>query len=155
MVEMNVFGRQVKQTASDFPTRVNRTITQLAGGILQALVSATPVDTGHARANWQVGVGFPIEDELGATVRTGPARDARGRFIRGPANSSTVERSAAATIEAGKSTLSLRQPERPIFITNNVPYIERLNEGWSAQAPAGFVQLAIQSALSRFQGLVK
>lgn len=29
-------------------------------------------------------------------------------------------------------------------ITNSVPYIGRLNNGWSQQAPAGFVRAAIQ-----------
>lgn len=155
MADLNVFGKGMKGVAKNFPNAVNRTIQQMAGGILQALVSATPVDTGHARANWQVGVGAPIDDELDPTVRTGPARDSKGRFTGGPRTTTTTERSAQATLTAGKSALSARQPEQPIFITNNVPYIGRLNEGWSAQAPAGFVQIAIQSALSRFQGLVK
>ena len=36
-----------------------------------------------------------------------------------------------------------------IFISNNVPYIRRLNEGHSKQAPAGFVEDAVNNARSR------
>ena len=31
----------------------------------------------------------------------------------------------------------------PAFITNNLPYIKRLNEGWSKQAPAHFIEQVI------------
>ena len=41
---------------------------------------------------------------------------------------------------------SLRQGN--VNITNNVPYIRRLNEGSSSQAPAAFVQSAIARALN-------
>ncbi len=33
-----------------------------------------------------------------------------------------------------------------LFLSNNVPYISRLNDGSSGQAPAGFVQAAIARA---------
>jgi formaldehyde-activating enzyme involved in methanogenesis len=33
-------------------------------------------------------------------------------------------------------------------VSNNVPYINRLNEGHSAQAPAGFVQQAVAKAVA-------
>jgi hypothetical protein len=33
-----------------------------------------------------------------------------------------------------------------IFISNNLPYIRRLNDGWSQQAPAGYVDSALTIA---------
>lgn len=33
-----------------------------------------------------------------------------------------------------------------IHVTNNTSHIERLNEGWSAQTPAGFFERALQVA---------
>lgn len=30
---------------------------------------------------------------------------------------------------------------------SNVPYFQRLNEGWSKQAPAGFVEIAVEQAI--------
>ncbi len=35
---------------------------------------------------------------------------------------------------------------KEIFISNNVPYIGRLNNGHSAQAPSGFVEMAVRRA---------
>lgn len=38
------------------------------------------------------------------------------------------------------------------FIENKVPYIQRLDEGWSQQAPEGFVKDAINAAIARHRG---
>lgn len=78
------------------------------------LRAVTPVDTGHAARNWQVTIGAPASGEVEA------AND-------------------AATALAGYD------PERDgsTFVTNNAPYIQRLNAGHSKQAPAAFVEQAI------------
>ena len=36
-----------------------------------------------------------------------------------------------------------------MFVSNNVKYITRLNDGYSRQAPAGFVQSAIRKAVTQ------
>jgi hypothetical protein len=46
--------------------------------------------------------------------------------------------------EHGLSTIISVTPEQVIYITNRVFYIERLNEGYSRQAPARFVELAAE-----------
>jgi len=62
-------------------------------------------------------------------VLTGKARD--GWFVQvGPGSAS------AASVRIG-----------PIYVLNDVPYIGRLNDGWSDQAPPGFVQIAIARAV--------
>ena len=35
-----------------------------------------------------------------------------------------------------------------VFVSNNVPYILKLNDGHSQQAPAGFIQTAIHKAVT-------
>ena len=42
----------------------------------------------------------------------------------------------------------------PVYVTNNVPYIEKLNRGWSAQAPAAFVEAQIQITINEVRALV-
>jgi hypothetical protein len=37
-----------------------------------------------------------------------------------------------------------------VVSTNTVPYIERLNQGHSKQAPAGFVEITIEKTLGKF-----
>jgi hypothetical protein len=95
----------------------------------------TPIDTGWASANWVPSVGEPFEDA--ATIR-----------VKDPTPGQVAMRAAEA--EQGiNELLSWRNGEGPLFSTNNVPYIGRLNQGWSGQSPAGFVQAAIEKAIQQ------
>ena len=93
------------------------------------VVLATPVDTGRARSNWQVEIG---EAATGVIEPYVPGKE-----------SSTAGQNARAAIEQGKSKVAQYKGGTAIHITNNLPYIGRLNNGWSAQAPSGFVEKAI------------
>lgn len=87
---------------------------------------ATPVDTGHARANWVPSVGEPFGDE--------------------------AEGTSSAPHDTGISAvLSFRIGDGDLWISNNVPYIVMLNLGHSDQAPVGFVEAAIDRALATVQ----
>lgn len=93
----------------------------------------TPIDTGWASANWVPTVGEPFTD---------PAIDQ----VRDPTPAQVAMRASAA--EAGiNEVLSWRNQDGPIFSTNNVPYIQPLNNGHSSQSPRGFVQAAIEKAI--------
>lgn len=91
------------------------------------VVSDTPVDTGWARSNWIPSIGVPYPDTVGS-------RDA----INAAVQSQGVARLLGWNFSEGVAWLS-----------NNVPYIGFLNEGTSAQAPAGFVERAIQIEVRR------
>lgn len=97
----------------------------------QAVIVATPVDTGRARANWQVSIGAPATAALEST-------DAQGALER---NKGII---SAHRASAGQE----------LYLQNNVAYIERLNQGWSAQAPAGFVEKALITAARALRGKV-
>ena len=84
----------------------------LALRALSGMVMRTPVDTGRARGNWQVSIGVPVEHET-------------GRF----------DASGGGTISEGNAAIGSQRGYQVIVIQNNVPYIERLNDGWSKQAP--------------------
>jgi len=90
------------------------------------VVPASPVDTGHFRRNWQANIGFPSGQELPG-----------------------VDKSGQATVTNIRSRLkgNKRNPFTPVFIENNVPYAARLNDGYSRQAPAMFVEAALAAAL--------
>jgi len=88
----------------------------------------TPVDTGWARANWLASVTQPITE---------------------PAGTPESVEAAEGEKEAGLGrVLAYRLTAGPVFISNNVPYITRLNDGSSDQAAEGFVQRAIQEAVT-------
>lgn len=99
----------------------------------QTVVLATPVNEGRARSNWQVGVGIAPSEVIE------PYAPGSG--------GNTGAQNAQAAIEQGKIAISTAPPGQDIHITNNLSYIGALNDGHSAQAPAGFVELAIQAGV--------
>lgn len=110
---------------------VERRVKQLAFEIVSNLVSApseggTPVDTGWARANWQPSIGEPARGVSGSRESVSAAGQAAG-----------LQQVLNWKLVSGTK----------VHITNNVPYIGFLNDGSSAQAPAGFVQAAIRRAV--------
>lgn len=84
----------------------------------------TPVDTGRARANWNVSINAPdTSTNEAATIADAPAKQAEGG-----------SRIAGADFFAGDE----------IYITNNLPYIKELEDGRSRQAPRGMVAVTVQ-----------
>lgn len=112
-------------------------------GVGEALIDGTPVGEpeswktrelaewavkngyvgGHMKANWRTQVGSPINDEL----------TDNGKPFAGPADVSG---------ELAKDELrsNLGSGDCSVFITNNVPYCEKIDDGsYSQQAPAGII----------------
>jgi len=125
MASLTVFAGRIRRRGKMVEIGADRAVQQAAVIIDQALVLATPVDTGRARANWQVGIDKPITEPIDETDVSGQTTlDKNNVIIRG------------------------RKSGQSIHITNNVDYIEQLNQGSSSQAPANFVGLAVQEAVS-------
>lgn len=133
-IPINLLGMHVEGLTSEF-------VRDVAFRTLSAVVLATPVGNptlwqnpnaappgytgGRARGNWQVGIGFADDAETGQ-----------------------IDKSGSATISKARTELAGYRIGPQILIQNNVPYINRLNEGHSTQAPAMFVQRGIQTALN-------
>lgn len=108
--------------------------------VLQAVIVGTPVGNttlwnhpdraragyvgGRARANWFAAIGA-----------------ASGEVTQ------TVDPSGGATIAAGNVVISSADNKSEIHLTNNLPYIVPLNEGHSHQAPAGFIENAVDEGM--------
>lgn len=118
---------------------VNETAHKTAAKALQAVVFATPVGNpdlwesapppgytgGHARRNWMVEIDTATAQEL-------DGEDAQG--------TDTVR---DGVVVAGRFDI---KRHTVINLHNSVPYINRLDNGWSEQQPAGFVDRAAQAA---------
>lgn len=133
------FTRRIRIRADNVPRAVNRIVRQCALAVDQALVLGTPVDTGRARSNWIVSVGQPVLTD-------------RPPYAPGSLLGLNETANARAAIDHAKSVILQRQPEQTIYITNNVPYIEKLNRGYSAQAPAMFVERAVEAGITAVAG---
>lgn len=105
-------------------TRIQR---KVALATLTTAVMATPVDTGRARANWNTAM-----EDADRTDRGTPGSAGQG---------------SADAIARGSQAIGRAKLGSTIVISNSLPYIERLNDGYSKQAPAGFVEKAIQQAV--------
>lgn len=125
------FAKRVRGRTKDIPQNVWNIMRVLALSIHRELVLATPVDTGRARSNWRVGVGRTPSKEIE------PYAPGEKLGIAERAN-------AQAAIDAAHQRLALpSQKPRNIFIGNKVPYLWRLNTGFSSQASPGFIQKSI------------
>ncbi len=85
--------------------------------------TGTPVDTGHARASWIPAVGAPTLSE--------------------PVGSDSSLASAGTA-----QVMGFKLGQGMLYLSNVAPYIGRLNNGWSAQAPALFVERAIATGIA-------
>ncbi len=125
MVSPDVFARRIQRRAQQVEVGASDAVKSAALIINQVVILETPVKSGHARANWQIGLVAPITKEIDDEDKAG-----------------------AATIARNNTLIRARTNKVDIILSNNVPYINRLNEGSSSQAPAGFVQLAVLAAVA-------
>lgn len=130
----------LERKAKAIDEAASKTAVDTALAIVGDLAYKTPVDTSQALSNWIVTLDTPSGQQIK------PHYPGSG--------GSTYRASAAETINNAKAVLKNKKPGQAIFITNNLPYIKRLNDGYSAQAPAGFVERAVligRKMLSKFK----
>lgn len=119
-IDINTWIRGVKD-------RGDIVVRKVSLDLFMRIVLRSPVDTGRFRGNWQLTIGAVPDNTIELNDATGQA---------------TISKAMAASqnIRAGQS----------VFLTNNLPYGPRLENGWSKQAPAGMVAITV----SEFQGVV-
>lgn len=130
----------LERKAKAIDEAASKTAVDTALAIVGDLAYKTPVDTSQALSNWIV------------TLDTPSGQQIKPHYAG--SQGSSQRSSAAQTINNAKAVLKNKKPGQAIFITNNLPYIKRLNDGYSAQAPAGFVERAVligRKMLSKFK----
>lgn len=93
----------------------NKIVRAATIDLFSGIIKSTPVDTGRAQGAWATSVGSASS---GAPERLGEA---------------------AAIAEAVTNTPPGAGQET--YLSNALPYIERLENGWSDKAPAGMVRI--------------
>lgn len=134
MSSLTEFAQRIKVIAKGVETNADRIVKQAAIAIDQTVVLATPVDTGRARSNWLTQAGYPRRDTIDP-------------YAAGKGLGKSEGANAQAAIQQGLTAITAHKSGQDIYISNNLPYIQKLNDGHSAQAPAGFVEKAIQSGV--------
>lgn len=116
--------------ATTLPAEVTNNVSiEAAELILNDLLTVTPVDTSKALSNWQASLDVEPDTILPAYYP--------GAF------GSTAIISREAALEAAQKIFAAKKPGQRLYISNLLPYIRRLNDGSSDQAPAGFIERAV------------
>lgn len=105
--------------------------------VVAELQSTTPVDTGWARINWVPSFGQPFSGTAGT----------RSLAEQGSLDPNPQANGVAALASQYKLGFG------DIFISNNVDYITKLNDGSSRKAPRYFVQAAIAKSIVDLGGV--
>jgi hypothetical protein len=94
-------------------------VHEIALETTRRIVLKSPVDTGRFRSNWFVSVNSPsaqITDQI---------------------------RSNEQVVFDAEAVVMAHEKLPMVYIQNNLPYANRLENGWSKQAPAGMVSFAM------------
>lgn len=125
---MNDFAKFEVKTERQAVAVVKKIVLELFTRVMKR----TPVDTGNARVNWELGVDAIGNHTATATLVEGENQISQEAFIRGLAELATYK------------------PGAIVYITNNVEYVGYLEEGSSNQAPQGMVMITARE----FQSIV-
>lgn len=127
--------RQVSVVVAALTRFIEGLMTRLALEFHTQMVTkpptGTPVDTSWARANWIPRI---------------------GQAYSGTAGTPNAVSQAAQQAGIADVVTRYKLPRGAIFVSNGVPYIARLNNGWSKQSPAGFVQAGVAKAVAIVAG---
>lgn len=127
---MSAFAKAVGQFQLKTKGLSEQVVRKICFDLASKIIYRTPVDTGRARANWQASINAPNLSQLTSTDKGG---------------GSAVLRAVDTAKDA---------PGNIFYLTNNLPYIMKLEYGgyndgpktmggYSRQAPRGMVRISI------------
>lgn len=116
------FERDVQRFSNKLDLDLTIVVKKLSVDLFLRIVQKTPVDTGRARSAWNIASGKP---DLTTPAEGGDAAE-RARKVR---------------------QFQYADPFSKVFITNNLDYIEALENGHSKQAPIGMVKVSLREVL--------
>lgn len=122
------FSLDLKQFSKQISTDLSNLTRKVALDLWGNITRRTPVDTGRARGSWFV------------TINT-PSEKARKKVAKGIVLPAPVRPQIQASTN--------------FFITNNLPYIKRLEYGYSKQAPYGMVRVSLAETKAKMAARVK
>jgi hypothetical protein len=141
-MNLQAFNDEIKDFARTLAPEEARTMQRkIALEGLCRLVQKTPVDTGRARANWQVGINQdPVDTPHPAGEPFAGSAPAGERPL---SDVPPLAQCGQETFEVGAAVIAA-MPLCTCYITNNVEYIEELEHGHSGQAPRGMLALTVE-----------
>lgn len=96
--------------------------------LFNKVILKSPVDTGRFRANWNAAINYPDNSVSNSLDKTGIGTIAKNNAIISNFNVN----------------------DSSIYLTNNLPYAQRLEYGYSKQAPQGMARLSVMEIASKY-----
>lgn len=124
---MSKFTLDVRAFCEKAKKNPETVMRQVSIKLFSAIIKGSPVDTGRFRINWQTS---------GATPASG--------------NIAGVDPTGNKAVNSATTFIGNTPAWQELTLTNNLPYAQRLEYGWSKQAPTGVVRVNVL----RFQQLI-
>lgn len=109
---------------SDFNEKVKSlgqiAVRKICLELTTSIIFKTPRKTGRAQSNWFASVGSPVN------------------------HTTEILEGSAISVVARESKMADSAYGNVYWLSNNLPYIERLEYGYSKQAPAGMARISIE-----------
>lgn len=102
--------------------RMDTVVRKIGLDLHRGVVNRTPVDTGRAQNNWNVGI-----DNVDPSV------------------TSEAQKNAGFVLAKAQGIIRRFKAGQVLWITNNVEYINQLERGSSKQSPAGMVAVTLRN----------
>lgn len=119
--------------APEVEKQLSKLVRSVATDVLSGVVDRTPVTTGRARANWRVAL-----NKVDTTVEEPPA-------------AGWSEAEATLMAMGGKSKLAKNLPPYvEVNITNDVDYMDGMENGSATQMPNGMVKLTVETIKRKY-----
>ena len=128
------FASDLNQFIKTAKVKGTLTLRTVGFDALAGVLLRSPVDTGRFRGSWRVGINATDLSSLGPQKRGGNALRA-----------SEGEQKKISTAVLGDT----------VFISNNVPYAKKLEEGSSRQAPQGILGTTVQELALKLNQIVE
>ena len=127
------FNLQLNKEIADTDENIEDAISLIAMDSLRGIIFKAPVKTGRFRGNWIV---------------------SKNAFNR--AKSEITDKSGGPTINKGSQVIQSfdYKKDQSIIIQNNLPYANRLENGWSKQAPKGMVALTLSEMQRKYRNVL-
>lgn len=127
------FSLQIDRSLDLVDDEINDVIQVIGMYCLRGIVQKSPVDTGRFRGNWIVSNNTP---DMSTKTQT--------------------DKSGSRVINEGTTKISTfdYKTQSTIYIQNNLPYANRLENGWSKQAPKGMVSITVNNANQKYKDVL-
>lgn len=129
---MTSFEAQLSAIEAKTIDKMNRAVRKITLDAFSGVIMMTPVESGRARGSWQSAVGVVPDGTVELLDPSG----------------NTVIATVAGVVDG-------MQAGDVIYLASNLPYIRRLEEGYSQQAPAGMVALTVQRYSSLAEAVIR